>query len=102
MLSLFYEGRFNCFAPVTYLSRKDINCIRPMLYIPEWDILRFARRQDLPVVESACPADKNTKREEIKTLLAGLEKSNPGLRGRIVGAVQRYPLEGWGRGATAE
>lgn len=101
MLSLFYEGRFNCFAPVTYLSRKDVNCIRPMLYIPEREIARFARRQGLPVVESTCPADKNTKREEIKALLAHLEQTNPGLRGRIVGAVQRYPLPGWSRSASA-
>lgn len=102
LLSLFYEGRFNCFSPVTYLSRKDINCIRPMLYIPERDIAKFARRQGLPIVESTCPADKNTKREEIKSLLSALEKGNPGLRGRIVGAVQRYPLAGWDRPASAD
>ena len=39
--------------------------------------------------------DKHTKREEIKQLLRTLEQTNPGLRGRIFGAVKRYPLEGW-------
>ncbi len=95
LLSLFYEGRFHSFSPVTYLSRKDIYCIRPMLYIPEREIRNFVRREHLPVVESTCPADKNTKREEVKQLLNTLEKQNPGLRGRIFGAVQRQPLEGW-------
>lgn len=95
LLSLFYEGRFHSFSPVTYLSRKDIHCIRPMLYIPEREIRNFVRREQLPVVESTCPADKNTKREEVKQLLHTLEKQNPGLRGRIFGAVQRQPLEGW-------
>lgn len=96
MLSLFYEGRINCFSPVTYLSRKDVNCIRPMLYITEREIANFARREGLPVVHNTCPADKHTKREEVKQLLAALEKTNPGLRGRIFGAVKRYPLAGWG------
>ena len=95
LLSLFYEGRIHCFSPVTYLSRKDVNCIRPMLYVEERQIVNFARREQLPVVHNTCPADKHTKREEIKQLLRTLEQTNPGLRGRIFGAVKRYPLEGW-------
>ncbi|WP_458862560.1 tRNA lysidine(34) synthetase [Acidaminobacterium chupaoyuni] len=95
LLSLFYEGRINCFSPVTYLSRMDIRCIRPMLYLSEREIINFARRQQLPVVHNTCPADKHTKREEIKQLLAELEKQNPHLRKRIFGAIKRYPLQGW-------
>ena len=34
-MSLIYEGRIHTFAPVTYLSRKDIHIIRPMVYVPE-------------------------------------------------------------------
>ena len=37
-LSLFYEGRLGCFSPVTYLSRRDIHVIRPMIYLPEGEI----------------------------------------------------------------
>ena len=37
-LSLFYEGRLGCFSPVTYLSRKDIHVIRPLIYVAEGDI----------------------------------------------------------------
>ena len=36
-----------------------------------------------------------TKRQEIKDLLKSLEKTMPGVRERIFGAMQRYPLEGW-------
>ena len=35
MLSLIYEGRISCFKPVTYLDRRDITLIRPLLYAPE-------------------------------------------------------------------
>ena len=87
MLSLFYEGRISCFQPVTYLDRADITLIRPLR--------SFAKRHELPIVHNPCPADGNTKRQEIKELLKNLETTMPGLRERIFGAMQRYPLDGW-------
>ncbi len=95
MLSLFYEGRINCFYPVTYLDRKEVTVIRPLLYIPERQITNFSRRYALPVVKNLCPADKHTKREEVKELLHELERAHHDLRERIFGAIQRYPLDGW-------
>ena len=96
MMSLLYEGRFNCFLPMTYLNRRDITVIRPMIYAPEAYIKSLVRRPELPVVHNPCPADGNTKREEIKQLIRTLEHQNHGVRQRIFGAVQRYPLRGWG------
>lgn len=95
LLSLFYEGRISCFKPVTWLDRRDITLIRPLLYTNEHEIRNFSRRQNLPVVHNPCPADGNTKRQEMKELLASLEQSIPGVRERIFGAMQRYPLQGW-------
>ena len=95
MLSLVYEGRISCFKPVTYLDRKGITLIRPLLYTPEYYIRSFARRMELPIVENPCPADGNTKRQEVKELLRSLEQTHKGLRERIFGAIQRYPLDGW-------
>ena len=95
MMSLLYEGRINCFLPQTYLDRKDITVIRPMIYAPESYIKSLVRRLELPVVHNPCPADGNTKREEIKQLIRSLEHENHGVRQRIFGAIQRYPLKGW-------
>mgnify|MGYP003373165792 FL=1 len=95
MLSLFYEGRISCFQPVTFLDRSGITLIRPLLYPPEHYVRSFAARHALPVVHNPCPADGNTKRQEIKDLLRQLEQTMPGLRERIFGAIQRYPLKGW-------
>lgn len=95
LLSLFYEGRISCFQPVTFLDRTGITQIRPLLYTPEAYVRSVARRYALPVVHNSCPADGNTKRQELKELLRGLEKTMPGVRERIFGAMQRYPLKGW-------
>ncbi len=95
MLNLFYEGRLGCFSPVTYLSRVGIKLIRPMIYMPEKDVSEFSRKNSLPVLSSPCPADKNTKREEMKQLLRTLERQNRGLRYRIFGAICRSEIDGF-------
>ena len=66
-----------------------------MLYMPEKDVRYFASKAELPVIVSSCPADKNTEREEMKQLLASLEKQNKGLRYRIFGAIQRGEIDGF-------
>ena len=96
LMSLFYEGRISCFEPVTYLSRTGITQIRPMLYIGEQAIANFAEREHLPVVENRCPADKHTKRQEVKELIAVLQKQYPDLKTKIFGSMQRFPLPQWG------
>ena len=95
MLNLFFEGRIGCFSPVTYLSRADLRLIRPLLYLPEKDVRYFANKAELPVVKSPCPADGNTQREEMKQLLAKLDRENRGLRYRIFGAMQRGEISGF-------
>ena len=95
MLNLFFEGRLGCFQPVTYLSRMDIHLIRPMIYMPEKDVRYFASKTELPIVKSTCPADGETEREEMKKLLATLERQNKGLRYRIFGAIQRGNIDGF-------
>ena len=95
MLSLFYEGRLSCFQPVTYMSRKQITQIRPMLYVGEGTVESVVRRHSLPVVKNPCPMDGNSKREDVKVLIKTLQKDYPDLKSKIFGAMQRLPLDGW-------
>ena len=95
LLSLLYEGRINCFQPVTYLSRTDVTQIRPLLYVEEGAIRGLVQKYDLPVVHNTCPMNGASKREEVKTLLKTLGESYPDLKNRIFGAMQRLPMNGW-------
>ncbi len=96
LLSLLYEGRINCFSPVTYLDRTDLYSIRPLIYTREADIRSVAKRLELPVTKSLCPADGNTKREEIKNILKDLDKSvNSGLKKRLFTAIGTSGIDGW-------
>lgn len=96
LMSLLYEGRIGCFEPVTYLSRTGITQIRPMLYLGEQAVAHYAQQNALPVVHNVCPADKHTKRQEIKDLIATLQAQYPDLKTKVFGAMQRLPLPNWG------
>lgn len=89
LLSLFYEGRFYCFPPSTYLDRTDVTVIRPFLYVSEQDIKQLADTQCFPVLHNPCPMDKASQRANMKATIAALEKENKMLRRSLFGAIQR-------------
>lgn len=66
MMNLFSGGRISCFSPVSYLSRKDLYMIRPLVLARESIISSAAERNNLPVVKSRCPADGVTHRQKMK------------------------------------
>ncbi|MBQ1242598.1 MAG: tRNA 2-thiocytidine biosynthesis protein TtcA [Oscillospiraceae bacterium] len=95
LMNLLFEGRIGCFQPVTYLSRADVTQIRPLLYVKERQAANAAKRLGLPIVHNPCPANGETRRQEVKELLEELEGKYPNLRQKIFGAMQRSPLKGW-------
>ena len=96
-LSLLYEGRIYCFAPVTYLSRTDLYQIRPLIYIRERSLRAFSENFELPVVFNPCPANGSTRRQYVKELIASLSQGDPTLASKLFGAVQRSDIPGWKR-----
>ena len=97
LMNLFSEGRIGCFSPVTYLSRKDITMIRPLIYAPESEIAAAVDRLSLPIIKSRCPADGNTLRQTVKERIAEDEKQNAGISEKIFGALVRSGIDGWGK-----
>jgi len=95
MMSLIYEGRFNCFSPVTHLEKTGITLIRPLIYVREADIKGFRKAYNLPVVKNPCPVDGYTKRQYAKELIKNLQSENPGLKERLFNAVQTSNIPGW-------
>lgn len=95
IMNLFNGGSLDCFMPVTYLSRKDIYMIRPMIFARESDCARVVRREGLPIVKSNCPADGTTERQEVKEMLSALEKKYGDVRSKILGAMQRKEINGY-------
>lgn len=95
LLSMIFEGRLHCFAPVTYLDRMDLTVIRPLLYVNEADIIGFKNKMELPVAKSPCPMDGYTKREYAKDLVKQLNQDHPGAKERIFRAIVNGNIKGW-------
>ena len=94
-LSMFYEGQFYSFAPVTHLDRSGITVIRPLMYVPEANVIGFLHKYHLPLVKNPCPADGETKREYVKQLVRQINLENPGVKKRIFHAICTGRIEGW-------
>lgn len=94
-MSLLYEGRINCFAPVSFLDRKEIYSIRPLMYVPEYEAKSFVVKNEIHIVKNPCLADGNTTRQETKELLATLSKDYDNLQEKVFGAIKRSNLRGW-------
>ena len=95
-MNLWREGRIGCFSPVTYLSRKDITMIRPMLLADESDVRHAVRDADLPVIKSLCPADGVTVREDTKNFVKQMSREDPAFRQKTLHALQTSGIDGWG------
>lgn len=95
MMNLFFEGRLGCFSPKSYLSNRKLTLIRPLLYATEKDVMYFVRKRPLPIITSPCPEDHATERENMKKLLAELEKTNKGVKHRIFNAMCKSNIDGF-------
>lgn len=95
LMNLLNGGKIGCFSPVSYLSKKKLYLIRPLIFAYEKDVAAAARRANLPVVKSRCPMDKVSNRQNTKELLKALEKDNPAVRKKIIGALERSHIDNW-------
>lgn len=87
LMSMVYEGRVSCFSPKSTMDKQNITIIRPMIYIEEWMTKNATKEYNYPVIENPCPADGLTKRQDIKKLVARLNKEIPGAKKNIFGAL---------------
>ena len=101
MMSLFYEGRFYCFPPNTYLDRMDLTVIRPMIFVSEADVIGFKNKYQLPVCKNPCPMDGYTKRQYIKELIQKLQKDNPHIKDCLFRAITDGNIPGWSKAADS-
>jgi len=78
-LNLFHAGRMKAMAPKLRSDSGRHVVIRPLAYISERDIARYARGMSLPLIPcTLCGSQPNLQRSAIKTMLAAWEREYPG------------------------
>jgi len=78
-LNLFHGGRLKAMPP-KLLSDDGANVvIRPLCYVPEREIARYARARAFPIIPcSLCGSQPNQEREAIARMLADWDRASPG------------------------
>lgn len=91
-MSLLSTGQLNTFRPKTFLDRTNITVIRPLVYVREFEVEKFARRQGFNVLKSPCPFDGATNRQRVKELIHDLEKDFPDLFSHLAAALRKNSI----------
>ena len=95
IMNLFDQGRLGCFSPVSYLSRKDLTVIRPLILAEEKEVRQAVRRENFPIIKSSCPVDGHTEREWAKQWVREMEHQKRDIKSQIFGAMRRAHINDW-------
>ena len=89
-MNLVYHGRLETMAPKLSLFGGEITVVRPLVYVPEKELLRFARVCGFPSEASPCRGSQTSKRTRMKELLRTLQHECPHVKVNLFRAVQSY------------
>ncbi len=95
LMNLLSGATCECFSPKSYLDRREVTLIRPMIYIKEAELAAFVRREQLPVVKSRCPMDGCTARQEMKDLIRSLSKTYGDVNHKLTAALKKGHISKW-------
>jgi tRNA 2-thiocytidine biosynthesis protein TtcA len=89
LLNQFYVGRLAAMSPKMLADNKKHTVIRPLVYVEERDIIRFATESNFPIICCACPVcgSADQKRKQMKNLLKELAKDNPRIKNSMIRAL---------------
>ncbi len=76
-------------SPKLLADNKRHTVIRPMVYVEETDIIKFARQNEFPIIDCGCPVmgQEDQKRQRMKSLLSELHKENRYLKRSMIRAL---------------
>lgn len=83
------------FSPKSFLDRRQITLIRPMVFVRENQIEKIVNAEQFPVVKSVCPANGNTARQDAKDQLRFLSMQHGDMVKSIVTALQKAHISQW-------
>jgi tRNA 2-thiocytidine biosynthesis protein TtcA len=92
-LNMFHGGRLKAMAPKLRSEDGRHIVIRPLAYIAERDIARYARGMRFPLIPcTLCGSKPNLQRNAIKNMFADWEREQPGRMASIFSALRRVEL----------
>jgi len=89
LLNQFFVGSLKAMSASMLADNGRTTVIRPLVYVPEEDIISFSQESNLPVVCCRCPegGSADLQRKRMKTLLKELEKDIPHIKNSMLKAL---------------
>jgi tRNA 2-thiocytidine biosynthesis protein TtcA len=88
-LNMFYAGKLKTMPPKLLSTDERHIVIRPLAYVAERDIERYAHAREFPIIPcNLCGSQQHLKRRAVKELLAGWEREHPGRTEAIFSALR--------------
>jgi tRNA 2-thiocytidine biosynthesis protein TtcA len=100
LLNQFFVGSLKAMSPSMLADNGVITVIRPLVYVPEQDIIEFSQKAQLPVVCCRCPVcgTADLQRKRMKRLLTELQQDIPHVKNSLLKALSnvhpRHLLDG--------
>lgn len=93
-LNMFFGGRLKAMAPKLRSEDGRHIVIRPLAYVAERDIARYARGRGFPIIPcKLCGSQDNMQRVAVKKMLADWERQYPGRTEAIFSAIRSVEVE---------
>ncbi len=92
-INICYAGEISTMLPSQSFFKNKFTLIRPLAFVDEDVIRRFAKEMNYPDFDNPCPSAKVSKRREVKMMLKGLYEKNEKVKGNIFRAMSHVKTE---------
>lgn len=84
LMNMIHGGKIATFRPKMFLTNTQMMFIRPLIYCYEQDIINAQMQNNIPFVQSTCPNDGYTERQDMKDMLAAFYEKYPMAKNNFV------------------
>ncbi|MBA2657921.1 MAG: tRNA 2-thiocytidine(32) synthetase TtcA [Tatlockia sp.] len=89
LMSMFYNGDIRSMPPKLLSDNKKHIVIRPLCYVQEKDIIKFAEEQAYPIIPcTLCGSQENLMRKRVTRLIDQMAEENPKIPSNLLHALQ--------------
>lgn len=93
LMNLIFQGSFGSMPPKLKMDKFDMTIIRPLSLISEKELIEFERIKMYRKQIKNCIYEKDSSRNEMKTLISELEKLNPNVRQSLWNAMRNIKAD---------
>jgi len=95
LLSMMYNGRIETMLPIFEGVSKKFKVIRPLMYVEEEKIRRYALEKEFPVTCCSCPLSHkgNLRRKKVKNMLSEFARDESDIKGSLFRSLSNFNAE---------